>query len=131
MSATIVQKLKVIAENKMRSDSATAKIILEAAQIIENKNFKSHSNKADNNEGGEVIYRVGLGVDMCCACLFSNLGRKKIKNIAKLFNCEILNFEVIAYYMVRFEVRSKREKDILEYCECLYDNRFSVNSFKI
>jgi hypothetical protein len=33
MSATIIQKLKVIAENKMRSDSATAKIILEAAKI--------------------------------------------------------------------------------------------------
>jgi hypothetical protein len=53
MSTTIVQKLKVIAENKMRSDSASAKIILEAANIIENKFSKKEELSEDPDKAAK------------------------------------------------------------------------------
>lgn len=52
MSEKLVQKLKVIAANKVSSDSATAKIITEAAELIEKHNLTSpvKTQKVDNSQ---------------------------------------------------------------------------------
>lgn len=92
MSATIIQKLKVIAENKMRSDSATAKIILEAAKILENGNYKE-----DKKSSALNLYYIRALVDYTNVSVFYSKAEKIIKNASNFYGVPIIEIKFSSY----------------------------------
>ena len=135
MSANIVQKLKVIAANKMQSDSSSAKIILEAAEIIESKSFKSSFNKEElKNEdyaGDGRIFQVGLYIDISYQCIIPTLGLNKIKKISKICNVELHRFEKISFYKVHYVATSKYRSKLHQFIDDLQSNKFTLDTYSV
>ena len=121
MSATIVQKLKVIAANKTRSDSAAAKIIEEAAQIIENGSYKKNT-----NEYKEIHrYNYKKVIDYTHVCIFFSKAKKIIEKTAKLYGVDIIVLEQMSLGKISLHAESIGKDPLINFCNSLVDLDFS------
>lgn len=127
MKSTLSQRLKVIAANKFKSDSATSRIILEAAEFIEKHERQDDREIERDRPNNAYEYNFYFSPVLGSVRVFSfipskNLFKlskiyKKIKDICDSLNVKIINISTIGLFEFRIYLSHETSELSLESCE--------------